>query len=230
MRISSWPDRKTRPPRFETYRTALASARAFERTHPGNQQASTFVAQAAIKVGGLAPEEALDLFTEARSRLEPLAETAPGDYFAALIGLGRAQLKNRDVLGSLACFSRALQVAEAHASAENARRDLAASNYWVGTVLAYNGETEAGAAKLRKAFELYRDLAGASDKQGSRGLSGGLSQSAGGSGRAGSARSAPDYRDAVERILPRLTVSRRFIEPQRTRSFRRSRVSGCPGR
>jgi hypothetical protein len=30
----------------------------------------------------------------------------------------------------------------------------------VGTVLAYNGETEAGAAKLRKAFELYRDLAG----------------------------------------------------------------------
>ena len=148
------------PDALQTYRTALASAQAFERMHPDNQQASTFVAQAAIKVGGLAPEEALTLFTEARSRLEPLAETAPGDYFAALIGLGRAQLKNRDVLGSLACFSRALQVAEAHASAENARRDLAASNYWVGTVLAYNGETEAGAAKLRKAFELYRDLAG----------------------------------------------------------------------
>ncbi len=148
------------PDALQTYRTALASARAFERTHPGNQQASVFVAQAAIKVGGLAPEEALALFTEARSRLEPLAETAPGDYFAALIGLGRAQLKNRDVLGSLASFSRALQVAEAHASAENARRDLASSNFWVGTVLAYNGETEAGAAKLRKAFELYRDLAG----------------------------------------------------------------------
>jgi hypothetical protein len=39
--------------------------------------------------------------------------------------------------------------------------DLAASNFWVGTVLAQNGENEAAAAKLRKAFELYRDLAGA---------------------------------------------------------------------
>ena len=35
-----------------------------------------------------------------------------------------------------------------------------AASAGVGTVLAYNGETEAGAAKLRKAFELYRDLVG----------------------------------------------------------------------
>ena len=47
-------------------------------------------------------------------------------------------------------------MAEAHGD----QRDLASANFWVGTVLAYNGETEAGAAKLRKAFEIYRDLAG----------------------------------------------------------------------
>jgi serine/threonine protein kinase len=141
---------------LQTYRAALASFRAFEQTHPGDQQASQFIARTAMKVAELAPEEALTLFTEARSRTEPLANADPGDYLAALLGLGRAQLKSRDVLGSLASFSRALQIAEAHGN----RRDLAASNYWVGTVLAYNGETEAGAAKLRKAFELYRDLSG----------------------------------------------------------------------
>jgi hypothetical protein len=53
-----------------------------------------------------------------------------------------------------------LQVAEASPSSENAQRDLASANYWVGSVLAYNGETEAGGSKLRKAFELYRDLSG----------------------------------------------------------------------
>jgi serine/threonine protein kinase len=144
------------PAALENYRTALASARAFERTHAGSQDAAVFVARAAMKVGDTSPEEALDRFAEARARLEPLAETAPDDFFAALEGMGRAQLKSRDVLGALASFSRALQIAEAH----NNRLDLAVSNYWVGTVLAYNGETEAGAAKLRKAFELYRDLAG----------------------------------------------------------------------
>ena len=145
------------PAALETYRTALSSARAFERTHPGNQMASEFIAHAAVKLGDLAPEQALDLFTEARTRLDPAPELDPASYFAAFEGLGRAQLKSRDVLGALASFSRALQIAEAHGN----RRDLASSNFWVGTVLAYNGETEAGSAKLRRAFELYRDLAGA---------------------------------------------------------------------
>ena len=145
------------PEALETYRTALASARAFEQNHPGNQTATEFIARAAVKVGDLAPEQALDLFTEARSRLEPVPDLDPASYFSAFEGLGRAQLRNHDVLGALASFSRALQIAEAHGN----QRDLASANFWVGTVLAYNGETEAGAAKLRKAFELYRDLAGA---------------------------------------------------------------------
>ena len=144
------------PEALETYRTALASARAFEQNHPGNQTATEFTARAAVKVGDLAPEQALDLFTEARSRLEPVPDLDPASYFAAFQGLGRAQLRNHDVLGALASFSRALQIAEAHGN----QRDLASANFWVGTVLAYNGETEAGAAKLRKAFELYRDIAG----------------------------------------------------------------------
>ena len=113
------------------------------------------MARAAIQVGDLSPDEALDLFTDARSRLDTLAETETADYFAALEGLGRAQLRRRDLLASLASFSRALQIAEGQS-----RRDLAAANFWVGAVLAQNGENEAAAAKLRKAFELYRDLAG----------------------------------------------------------------------
>jgi serine/threonine protein kinase len=144
------------PEALATYRTGLASAQEFERTHPGLPIASQFVARAAIRVGQFAPAEALDLFTDARSRLEALAETATPDYFTALDGLGRAQFRRRDLLASLATFSRALQIAE-----NRSPRDFAAANFWVGTVLAQNGENEAAAAKLRKSFELYRDLAGA---------------------------------------------------------------------
>jgi hypothetical protein len=63
----------------------------------------------------------------------------------------------------LATFSRALQVAEAQyakSPATLARRNLASANYYVGSVLEYNGENEAAASKLRKAFELYRELSG----------------------------------------------------------------------
>jgi serine/threonine protein kinase len=148
------------PAALETYRTALASARDFERNHPGLPVASRSVARAAIRVGELAPEEAFDRFTEAQSRLEPVAEANPNDYFAALAGLGRAQFAGHDLLGALASFSRALQIAEAQGN----RSNMASSNFWVGTVLAINGETEAGATKLRKAFELYRDLTGSQVK------------------------------------------------------------------
>ena len=64
-----------RPAALETYRSALASAREFERTHAELPAASRFLARAAIQVGNFAPDEALDLFTEARSRLDALAET-----------------------------------------------------------------------------------------------------------------------------------------------------------
>jgi serine/threonine protein kinase len=140
---------------LETYRAALSSAQAFERNYPTLPAASQFVARAAIREGALSSDDALDLFSQARSRLEALAETATPDYFVALEGLGRAQFRRRDLLGALATFSRALQVAEAHGD----RRDIGSSNFWVGTVLAYNGEIEAGAAKLRKALETYSDLA-----------------------------------------------------------------------
>ena len=46
-------------------------------------------------------------------------------------------------------------------SSEGGKLDQASANLWVGAVLAHNGENEAAAAKLRKAFELYSDLAGA---------------------------------------------------------------------
>ena len=145
---------------LETYRTALASFRAFEKTHPGDAMTSAFIAHTAIKIAGLAPGEALALFTEASSRMEPLAKVHPSDYYAASFGLGRIQFQRRDFLGALASFSRALQTAESLSS----RREVAESNFWVGTVLAQNGESEAAAAKLRKAFEIYRGLAGVPER------------------------------------------------------------------
>jgi serine/threonine protein kinase len=151
---------QTAPAALETYRSALASAREFERTHAGLPTASRFVTRAEIQVGNLAPDEALDLFTDARSRLDALADTETSDYFAALEGLGRAQFRHRDLLAALASFSRALQIAERQSSGSK-EFNQASANFWVGTVLAQNGENEAAAAKLRKAFELYRDLAGA---------------------------------------------------------------------
>ena len=150
---------QTPPAALGTYRTALASARDFERNHPG-LMASQNIARASIRVGELAPEEAFERFTEAQSRLEPVANTNSADYFAALAGLGRAQFARHDLLAALASFSRALQISEAQGN----RSNMASSSFWVGTVLAINGETEAGTAKLRKAFETYRDLSGSQVK------------------------------------------------------------------
>jgi len=148
---------------LQSYRAALTSAQAFEDTHPGLPDAAEFVARAAIKVGNADPRQALDRFTEARTRLEPIADAFPEEYFASLQGLGRAQFLTRNPLGALATFSRALQVAEAQYSKSPstlAQRNLASANYYVGSVLEYNGENEAAASKLRKAFELYRELSG----------------------------------------------------------------------
>jgi tetratricopeptide (TPR) repeat protein len=154
---------QTPPAALETYRAALASAQAFERTHPGLADAAGFVARAAIKVGEADPAQALERFTEARARLESFADTFPAEYFASLQGLGRAQFLTRNPLGALATFSRALQLADAqYAKSPSAltKRNLASANYYVGSVLEYNGENEAAASKLRKAFELYRELSG----------------------------------------------------------------------
>ena len=102
------------PAALETYRTALASARAFERTHPGDQTASAFIARAAMKVGELPLLMKRWISSPRRvPGLEAPGETDPADYFAALEGLGRAQFRRRDLLGALASFSRALQIAEA---------------------------------------------------------------------------------------------------------------------
>ena len=151
------------PAALETYQAALASAKSFESTHRGLMDAAEFVARASIRVGAADPNQAMARFTEARTRLEPLAEALPAEFFAALQGLGRAQFLTRNPLEALATFSRALQVAEeqyAKSPSEPTRRNLASANYFVGSVLEYNGENEAAAVKLRKAFELYRDLAG----------------------------------------------------------------------
>ncbi len=68
---------------------------------------------------------------------------------------------------ALVSFTQSLNAAESWAAREpnnrEARTAVACANHLMGQVLAGNGEPDAARAKLRKAFEIFRDLAGSSD-------------------------------------------------------------------
>ena len=76
--------------------------------------------------------------------------------------LGMAQFLRGDRLAALATLSPALQVAEnaysREPSAQN-RRQAAVCNFYVGEVLFRNGEDAVAEPRLRKALDLYRELA-----------------------------------------------------------------------
>ena len=79
-------------------------------------------------------------------------------------GLGALQFETGDLLAALSSYSRALRAAETILAAEGAqagaptREAVAQANRHVGEVLIRNGAPEAGAAKLRKALEIYEQL------------------------------------------------------------------------
>jgi serine/threonine protein kinase len=154
-----------------SYRAALEAARTFTRAHPGGPQGYLSTAQAAVRVGDLAAGEAADRYREALSQYDTLAARSyafrPADYREQIaIGrrLGLAQFRARDYLGALAAFSRSLQIAEGLAARfpddASAQQAVAAGNFSVAEVLTHNGAADAAIGKFRRAFELYRALAG----------------------------------------------------------------------
>ncbi len=79
--------------------------------------------------------------------------------------LGQVQFAGGNLLAALTSFSHGLQVAEAMMALEkgsNAQtvRAVAFGNLAVGEVLTANGAADAAGPKLRKALDLYRELAG----------------------------------------------------------------------
>jgi tetratricopeptide (TPR) repeat protein len=137
---------------------------------PQDENGRRALAQAAMKVGDLAPSESLDRYGEAVRYLEALARVQPQDTalkrenLNANHKLGMAQYARGNLLAALSTFSRALQLAEsagADGSADSgAKHALAAANFSMGEVLVRNGETDAAVARLRKALELYGEFAG----------------------------------------------------------------------
>jgi tetratricopeptide (TPR) repeat protein len=151
-----------------TYRLALAEARALTRAYPQDEDGRRSLAQAAMRVGDLAPSESLDRYAEAVPALEALAKTHPADralamdLFDANHRLGLAQYARGNLRAALSTFSRAVQLAETSGIDADSKHLLAAANLSMGEVLVRNGETDAGTARLSKALELYKEYAGVS--------------------------------------------------------------------
>jgi hypothetical protein len=92
---------------------------------------------------------------------------AESEIAAAERGIGVEQFRAGDRLAALVSFTQSFNEAEVLVSREpnsrQARTAVACANHLMGDVLAVNGEPDAARAKLRKAFELFRDLAGSSE-------------------------------------------------------------------
>lgn len=161
------------------YRQAVVTALDVLDDHPERADVRRDLAWARLKLGDLAPGEALGLYGDALTQFEADAQAAPRDpdrqrdVMLAARRLGLAQFKAGNLLAALASFSRALQVAEGlqaletqsgSAASPQTRRAVAECNFEVGEVLAGNGAPEAAVAKLRKALETYRDLAQSAGK------------------------------------------------------------------
>jgi hypothetical protein len=78
--------------------------------------------------------------------------------------VGLAQFAAGNLVAAETSFSHALQIAEALPPSPELRRAIAACNFEMGEVLAANHEPEAAAARLRKALDLYRELAGSAER------------------------------------------------------------------
>jgi serine/threonine protein kinase len=143
--------------------------------NPGDPQVRRDLGLAASSLGGqlLAAGDrpaARERYTVALTHLDAVAQINSGDLtvqrdvLGAANELGALQLEAGDLLAALSSYSRALRAAETILAAEGAqagaatREAVAQANRHVGEVLIRNGAPEAGAAKLRKALEIYEQL------------------------------------------------------------------------
>jgi serine/threonine protein kinase len=159
------------------YRLAVETAREFMKAHPegmdqGTPQTADLRRDLAwdfIRLGDQEPGEANALYREALAQFEAFAKDAPRDaerqkdVMFAERKVGLAQFASGNLVAALTSFSRALQIAEALPATPELRRSIAACNFEMGEVLAANHEPEVAAATLRRALELYRDLAGSAE-------------------------------------------------------------------
>ena len=156
----------------ERVREAYNLASAILRAHPEQDEARFDAARAASKMGELAADQnAAKYYSEALAQFDLLSQHANhGDLQveralgSVAAKLGGIELDRGNLLPALSDFSRALQIAEGIAAAEGAnlseetRLALAAANAQVGDVLLRNGARDEGAAKLKKAMGIYREL------------------------------------------------------------------------
>ena len=160
--------------RLGEYRLAVEAAREFLKAHPevAKEQPDLRreLAWDSIKLGDQEPGEAVVLYNDALAQFEALAKETPGtaerrkDVVAAERKVGLAQFAGGNLVAAETSFSRALQIAEALPPSPELRRAAAACNFEMGEVLAANHEPEAAAVRLRKALDLYRELAGSAQK------------------------------------------------------------------
>jgi tetratricopeptide (TPR) repeat protein len=126
---------------------------------------------ARLRLGDLLPAEAIGLYRDSLTQFETAAQAAPGDLdrqrdlIMAARRLGLAQFSAGNLVLAETSFSRALQVAEGlQPVSPDTRRVVAECNFEFGEVLAGNKEPEVAVAKLRKALDTYRELAGSTGK------------------------------------------------------------------
>jgi eukaryotic-like serine/threonine-protein kinase len=152
------------------YRQAVETSREFLRAHPERSDLKRDLAWAEIKLGDLEPREAEALYTDALAQFAVFAKADTSDFerqkdvMSAERKLGLIQYSAGNLVAALTSFSRALQIAEALPPSPEQHRAAAACNFENGEVLAANHEPEAAVAKLRKALDLYRDLAGSAER------------------------------------------------------------------
>lgn len=149
-----------------TYRLALGEALVLLRKHPEDEDARRAVAEAAIKVGDLAPSEALDRYAQAVPELEALVQAQPRDevltrdLLVANRKLGVGQYTHGNLAAALSSCSRAVQLADAGGIDADAKREAAAADLCMGEVSVHQGETAGGLTRLSKALQLYQEFSG----------------------------------------------------------------------
>lgn len=152
--------------------SAYNLASAIGRAHPEAIDSRRDLAQAAFKMGEIAPDRntaakyygesiaQLDSLSQQSAHRDPDVERALG---AASAKIGRIEMERGNLLAALSSFSRALQIAETLSASEGAsaspetRLAVADTNAQVGEVLMRNGARAEGAAKLKKAMGIYRE-------------------------------------------------------------------------
>jgi serine/threonine protein kinase len=98
------------------------------------------------------------------SDFQTVLDYANGDRETAIAarGVGLEQFRAGKLLVALANFSKALSASERWSSKEpenaEAKSAVAAANHLMGQVLMANGEADAARPRLRRAFDLYREM------------------------------------------------------------------------